>query len=62
MSLNDTKQVMLDLLVLNKVLESLQFLASVNVIHPDSIIKGCKKYVKDHPAINEYLTARGREY
>ena len=59
---NISKQVLVDLLTLNKVLESLQFLAATGVIHPDSVVKGCKKFVKDRPAIKEHFAKLGREY
>lgn len=53
--MSDVKKVVLALSTLAKVEQSLRFLASVNIVREEMIVKGCKKFVADHPEINEYI-------
>ena len=38
----------------------LQVLHQENIIKQEMIVKGCKKFVNDHPQINEYLGQTGK--
>ena len=33
----------------------LRFLARVGVVKEDSVVKGCRKFVKDHPEIQAWI-------
>lgn len=54
--MTNVKQVMVSLAELELVRKSLTFLAEVGVVREEAIVKGCRKYVKDHPEINEYMS------
>lgn len=51
--MTNVKQVMVSLAQLA------EFLASVGVVRPESVMKGCKKFVADHPEINKHLARMG---
>ena len=51
----EIKGVLFSLAQLEEVRRALNFLATVGVVRPESVIKGCKKFVADHPEINEHL-------
>lgn len=53
--MSEVAKVMVALHDLAQVHEALLFLAKHKVIHPDSVVKGCKKFVKDHPEIQAHL-------
>lgn len=50
------REVMVMLAQLNQVREALVFLHSHNIVKDDAVIKGCKKFISDHPQINAYLS------
>lgn len=50
-----TAKVMAALANLATVEKSLRFLVSVGVVREEAIVKGCRKYVKDHPEIQAWI-------
>ena len=46
---------MVALATLADVEKALRFLANVGVVKEESIAKGCRKYVKDHPEIQAWI-------
>lgn len=50
---------MVALATLAKIRESLQFLADNNIVQQEAVFKGCKKFVNEHPEINNALAQMG---
>lgn len=48
-------KVITTLAMLAEVEKSLRFLAAVGVVKSESIVKGCRKFVKDHPEIQAWI-------
>ena len=48
-------KVMTTLAMLSEVEKSLRFLTAVGVVKEESIVKGCRKFVKDHPEIQSWI-------
>jgi len=48
-------KVMTALAMLAEVEKSLRFLAAVGVVKSESIVKGCRKFVRDHPEIQAWI-------
>ena len=57
----DPVKTMVALANLAKVRESLAFLAEMGVVKEESIAKGCRKFVNDHPEIQQTLDAFGAD-
>lgn len=47
------------MVALAKVREALQFLADNNIVQQEAVMKGCKKFVNEHPEINQALAKLG---
>lgn len=56
---SDTVKAMVALATLAKIRESLQFLADNNIVQQEAVFKGCKKFVNEHPEINNALAQMG---
>lgn len=54
----NAKKVMLSLAQLANVQESLATLIKHNIVKPEAMTKGCKKFINEHPEINEYLASK----
>jgi pyrroloquinoline quinone (PQQ) biosynthesis protein C len=54
----DAKKVMVSLAQLADVQTALATLVTYNIVKPESVIKGCKKFIAEHPEINEYLASK----
>ena len=52
---SQTARVMVALATLADVEKCLRFLANAGVVKEESIAKGCRKYVKDHPEIQAWI-------